>query len=256
MPFTLAHPAAVLPLRRYAALPALVAGALAPDVPYYLPWPGGVPRTHTPVGLLGWDLLFGLALLAVLRVVAAPLLALSPVGWRRRITLPRWKIRSVGGAVAVVLAVWLGAATHLVWDAFTQTGGPAVQRWVWLRVAVIDPHRLYNVLGYVSSAGGILVLGIALLHWYRRTPPAAAVVRTMPSPGRPLIVAALVAATAAGAAIALTDPVIHVSGYDLMRRALIGGVRGCALGVLAYALGWWLVVGGEPHQARSPRTGP
>ncbi|WP_282783560.1 MULTISPECIES: DUF4184 family protein [unclassified Nocardia] len=256
MPFTLAHPAAVLPLRRYAAVPALVAGALAPDVPYYLPWPGDIPRTHTPVGLLGWDLFFGLALLAVLRVVAVPLLALSPLGWRRRITLPRWKIRSVGGAVAVVLAVWLGAATHLVWDAFTQTGGPAVQRWEWLRVAVAEPHRLYNVLGYLSSVGGMVVLSLAAVRWYRRTPPGRAAVRGVPPRAVPLIVSALAAATAAGAGFALMDPVARVSDYDLVRLALLGGVRGCALGVLAYALGWWLVVSGRPDQARSPRTGP
>ena len=37
MPFTLAHPAAVLPLRRWLWFPGLVAGAVAPDVGYYLP---------------------------------------------------------------------------------------------------------------------------------------------------------------------------------------------------------------------------
>ncbi|WP_199224473.1 DUF4184 family protein [Serinibacter arcticus] len=40
MPFTLAHPAAVLPLRRGPLVTAaLVAGALSPDVPYFLPLP-------------------------------------------------------------------------------------------------------------------------------------------------------------------------------------------------------------------------
>ena len=38
MPFTLAHPAAVLPLRRHLWFPGLVAGAVAPDVGYYLPF--------------------------------------------------------------------------------------------------------------------------------------------------------------------------------------------------------------------------
>ncbi|WP_217617334.1 DUF4184 family protein, partial [Cellulomonas sp. GbtcB1] len=40
MPFTLAHPAAVLPFARPPFVPAaLGAGALAPDVPYFLPLP-------------------------------------------------------------------------------------------------------------------------------------------------------------------------------------------------------------------------
>src|SRR6201981_3072128 len=46
MPFTLAHPAAVLPLRgiRFLRTVPLVIGAVTPDVPYYLPLgPSGRP---------------------------------------------------------------------------------------------------------------------------------------------------------------------------------------------------------------------
>ncbi|MGH8296134.1 MAG: DUF4184 family protein, partial [Steroidobacteraceae bacterium] len=40
MPFTLAHPAAVLPLRRAPLLRTvpLIIGSMTPDVPYFLPW--------------------------------------------------------------------------------------------------------------------------------------------------------------------------------------------------------------------------
>ncbi len=40
MPFTLAHPAAVLPLRRLRLLRTvpLIIGAMTPDMPYFLPW--------------------------------------------------------------------------------------------------------------------------------------------------------------------------------------------------------------------------
>ena len=40
MPFTLAHPAAVLPLRgmRFLRTAPLILGAITPDVPYYVPW--------------------------------------------------------------------------------------------------------------------------------------------------------------------------------------------------------------------------
>jgi hypothetical protein len=39
MPFTLAHPAAILPLRgwRYLRTAPLILGAMAPDLPYFLP---------------------------------------------------------------------------------------------------------------------------------------------------------------------------------------------------------------------------
>ena len=57
MPFTGSHPAAVLPLLR-TPLPAsaLVAGSIAPDVPFYLPvelpW-----ATHTALAVVTVDLL-------------------------------------------------------------------------------------------------------------------------------------------------------------------------------------------------------
>jgi len=49
MPFTLAHPAAVLPLFRGPLVPAaLVVGAVAPDLPYFL------RATGVPVGAQSW----------------------------------------------------------------------------------------------------------------------------------------------------------------------------------------------------------
>src|SRR5690606_35370894 len=60
--------------------------------------------------------------------------------------------------------------THLVWDAFTQVGGFAVAHWQVLREPVVGAHRVFNVLMYVSSAGGLLILGGWLVWWYRRAP--------------------------------------------------------------------------------------
>jgi hypothetical protein len=34
------------------------------------------------------------------------------------------------------------------WDAFTQNDAAAVR--AWMRVAVVEPYKLYNVIGYVS----------------------------------------------------------------------------------------------------------
>ena len=54
VPFTLAHPAAVLPLRsaRYLRTAPLIIGAIAPDVPYFLPGSFGrfMPDTHESEG--------------------------------------------------------------------------------------------------------------------------------------------------------------------------------------------------------------
>ena len=73
MPFTLAHPAAVLPLRGlpHLRMAPLVVGTLVPDLPYYLPWailPLRMNRyaalTHVFAGSFTIDLLLGYAFLA------------------------------------------------------------------------------------------------------------------------------------------------------------------------------------------------
>ncbi|WP_216916622.1 DUF4184 family protein [Nocardia noduli] len=235
MPFTLAHPAAALLLRRHLPFPALVAGTMAPDVVYYLPLSLPV-RTHATAALPGWDLLFGFALLAIFRLTANPLLALAPSGLRRRIPAFDSGFRSVGEWVTAAVAIVVGAATHLAWDAFTQTDGAAVRQWAWLRVSVVEPHKLYNVIGYASSIGGMVLVGVVAVRWYRRAPVIRAVdpTPTWWSLALPMIV---VFAIICGVAVVGGG---HDSGYDAVRAGLIGAVRGCVVAVALYAAAWRL----------------
>lgn len=233
MPFTLAHPAAVLPLLRSPHFPALVAGSLAPDVVYYLPISMPV-RTHSPAGVLTADLLIGLVLLTVGRWLADPLTALASEGWRRRIPPRRASIRSGPAVFAVVV----GACTHVLWDSVTQTGGAAVRRWEWLRGTVVEPHRVYNVLGYASSIGGLLALAVVAARWYRRTPPGPARPGLARGPRR-WVLTGTVLFVAFGVTHALTA-YVQPSGYDLLRGALIGAMRWGAVAFAMYAVAWHL----------------
>lgn len=226
MPFTLAHPAAVLPLRRYLWFPALAAGAMAPDVAYYLPLR---IDTHSLVSVVTVDVIVGVLMVLVAWAVQRPFLGLCGDGIRARATamkVPTWPI--------VLASLVVGAATHVLWDAFTHTHGFVVQNWSLMRISVIGPHRLYNVFGYVSAIAGLLVLGIALLRWYRRTPPTEA---HWPAPRRkPWILVAIGVATVFGAVIGLTDPVSQVSAYDWVRQLLLGSIQGAAVAFALYVL--------------------
>ncbi|MFI7094548.1 DUF4184 family protein [Streptomyces lydicus] len=142
MPFTLSHVAAVLPaVRRTGAArgplvaSGLVAGSLAPDMTYYADSvvPGGMEFgavTHSLRGVLTVDVLVTVALVGGWLLLREPVLALLPAAWRGRVYgLARgrpWQPRSVSefGALAgrFVLSAVLGAATHVVWDAFTHPG--------------------------------------------------------------------------------------------------------------------------------------
>ena len=125
VPFTFAHPAAVLPLRRFLWFPGLVVGSVVPDVAYYLPVPGGPDTTHSVVGLVGIDLVLGVVLLVTGQLVIAPLLALFSDGWRARVAPLNLVARFTTWRAHVIAlgSLIVGAATHLAWDAVTHTDG-------------------------------------------------------------------------------------------------------------------------------------
>ncbi|GGM99085.1 hypothetical protein GCM10011609_41660 [Lentzea pudingi] len=223
MPFTLAHPAAVLPLRRWFWFPGLVAGSVAPDLGYYLP----VLSTH---GVLGGSVAAVVLLLAG-RLLLPSLMAPAPAFVRARVSRPGDFRRPFVRAVSVVA----GVLTHLLWDAFTQTGGWFVQRWDWLDLSVAGPHRLYNVIGYVSSLGGM-----ALLVWMAARCPKGHTWPTWTGRARYWIWALAGACAVAGAVWSLADPVSQVSLYDWVRRLLLGVIQGMSVAVVVHAALWHL----------------
>jgi len=178
MPFTLAHPAAILPLRRVWRLRTapLILGALIPDLPYYVPGSIGrfIPETHNFEGSVSVCLVLGYAALAAIFLLRAPLTALlsARARWLCLTALAPLRERRVEWALAgvsIVLGVW----THLLWDAFTHTDSWVVHRVAALSAPVsIGSYNgpLSHVLQYASSAFGLIVLTI----WYfrLRAPPA------------------------------------------------------------------------------------
>jgi Domain of unknown function (DUF4184) len=178
MPFTLAHPAAILPLRgiRYLRTAPLVIGALVPDLAYYVP--GRIGRhlidNHTFRGSVTTDLAIGYLALALLFVLRRPLTALLSVR-ARSLCLAALAPFSAGARewalapIAIVIGVW----THLLWDSFTHGDGWVVHRVAALSAPVsIGPYTgtVYHVLQYLSSVFGLCVLAV----WYHALPAPAA----------------------------------------------------------------------------------
>ncbi len=180
MPLTLAHPAAILPLRRalgrHAVGSALAVGSMAPDFAYF--WPGVPIDSHTPwallwfavpAGWLGYGLWHGL--------LARPLWDLVPpklAPWLRPLFHPNGRLPATSATV-VTLALLLGAATHLVWDAFTHGHGAAVRAWPLLQTELghVGGYALpvFRVAQHGSTLAGLAVL----VWWLRRARPTPAV---------------------------------------------------------------------------------
>lgn len=214
MPFTLAHPAAVLPLRRIPLLRSvpLIIGAMTPDAPYFLPWriAKHIPEvTHTFLGTLTLDLPVGLVLLLVLWLLRAPLAA--PLGPRAETqcfaALQRFGSRPINWVLAP-LSILIGAWTHLAWDSFTHADG-----WMVSRISALSAPvsffsytgPLCHVLQYASSVFGLAVLAI----WFALLPAPAGEPRNGErSAGGPLLLAALFAAAVAAGGLETMEHLI------------------------------------------------
>lgn len=254
MPFTLSHPAAVLPMLR-AGRPrgplvasALVAGSLAPDVPYFTEsvvhgtFGFGV-FTHSLLGVPTADVAVAAVLAAGWHwLLREPLVALLPGRWTAAagaLTAPTGRNAGLAGAGRFALSAAVGAATHVAWDAFTHAGRAGVRLLPVLNRTVLG-RPLYYDLQFGSS-----VLGLGILGWYMarilRAAPAG------PAPRRRLSARARIAATllvgtaaAVGAAVRLArwdhGPLRSAGILDLVPTVAFGGGAGAALGLACYAV--------------------
>lgn len=258
MPFTLSHPAAVLPLLRSPFCPAaLVCGSLAPDAPYFLGG-AGIPvsaqswyepflnatHSHTLPGL-SVALPFTLALLALYGLVRRPVTELLP--WRPTAASDR-----TGGfprrAGWVLLSALIGVLTHLAWDSFTHFDGYVVTHVSALRSRVAGDLTVARAIQHVSTVSGLAAIAVHLWRRPRRAAP--------PSGLRPvtrrIVVTALTMATLTGAAANLRTLETYRGGpgattpattqevlEGILADAAIGGGAALAVALTVYAAGWW-----------------
>ncbi|OII21350.1 DUF4184 family protein [Frigoribacterium sp. MCBA15_019] len=192
MPFTPSHAVVALPFVR-TPLPfgAIAVGSMAPDVPLFFPVGVTYEQTHGFPSLLLFSVPVAVLLYLVWRVLLRPaaraLLPTSigsrlPTSWDSRGPVPGdgtgpWTDPGTGSGAGLartapwaLLALVLGVLTHVFWDAFTHpdrfgsTLIPALaEQW--------GPWVGTQWAQYVSSLGGLVVLGIAAVRYLRRTPP-------------------------------------------------------------------------------------
>jgi hypothetical protein len=204
MPFTVSHAAAVLPLRR-TRLPwsALVIGSFGPDFEYFLRIEYTSRAWHYWPDVLIYCLPFTIFLYFLFHgLIQAPMTRLLPDGIQRRLHFANPYPRTLGGVAMLLAALVLGIATHLVWDAITHAYSWPWRHFAILRALLFKSHVTGEVYGFelaqmLSTAGGLLILFVFFVVWYRRTPETAAA-GTMSSPKRLGICAGLVVVAFAG----------------------------------------------------------
>lgn len=163
MPFTFAHPAIVLPLSRskWFHMPALIVGSITPDFEYFFRMRVHSDCSHSPEGILWFNLPVGiLLLLAYIFIVQKPLLNASPPFLQARIEPTRLLWHQW---YALLICLLIGIGSHLLWDAFTHETGYFTQRIGWLR----ETHAIgswaipgFKIAQHSSTFVGLVVVAV------------------------------------------------------------------------------------------------
>jgi len=183
MPFTVSHPAIILPLKKlrpgWFSLTGLISGAMAPDLQYFLladTTHRGI--SHSWVGLFLVDLPLGLIFaFAFHRLFKKVFIEHLPAPLDRTLSGLAESKFCPGGLrpwVVLIISIVIGALSHFFWDSFTHTGGVLAQRIPWLleqsTILGIARHNTRWVQ-HVSSILGALAMAVGLWKWRLLPPP-------------------------------------------------------------------------------------
>lgn len=174
MPFTLAHPAAVLPLKakfgKLFDLTGLILGSMAPDFEYFISFRPQAVIGHKIMGfvLLNLPLCFAIAFLFH-RIIKKPFIMSMPSPldrWYSYMALKSWHIRGFKEVIVFIYSSLLGMITHVLWDTFTHENGRFVNLFLILSVKVSIlgySVPVYKFLQHGSTILGAIVICLFLL---------------------------------------------------------------------------------------------
>ncbi len=266
MPFTLAHAAAALPLRRIlrgnAVFPLLVIGCFVPDIPYFLPEPLARINAHQLPGLVIFGVPCGWAIFLLWQMVLLePSAALLP---RRLADLLLASSAAQTGATRWwpgTLSLLAGSLSHIVWDAFTHKRGLAVHAWPALAQPIVHVgwYTLpsYFILQHVSTAIGMLYLATHIRHRLREPPLDRCAVTAMPRLRVKTRIAVIAVLSLATAVTAWGTFAGGNTARFFIYNFVCGTISAASIVMLIYALTWHVCVRfGHAHSAGASTSAP
>lgn len=257
MPLTLSHPAAVLPLLRRPFVPvALIAGAMVPDLPYFLDIPVTAQSWYEPlVNATFSHSVPGLLLVDVpLVVVIASLCLLSKAPIRDLLPL---RLHMVGHDIGqmrsptsfctwFLISALIGLATHIVWDSLTGSGSWAVAHLPFLHADLTTGHLVDRVLQHGSTGLGAIIIVIWIVRRIRQREISIEwlpVSKRRVAP-RVAVIGSIVLISAAYAAVAVKQTHDREGSIDLehaLSLSFTSGIRAAVLATIVYSVLWHIV---------------
>ncbi|MES2388034.1 MAG: DUF4184 family protein [Bacteroidota bacterium] len=187
LPFTFAHPAIVLPLKRRfcnLSLTGLVIGSITPDFKYFIRMEVKSLYSHTAVGLFWFDLPMGILLAFIYHNLVRNFLLnnlpnyifLRFAGFRTF----NWNAYFRKNLTTVLLSLFIGIVSHILWDGFTHKSGFISDLFPWLKATIYPLGYLlpvYRLLQHLSTVAGILYI-----YFFVKALPAADCAHKVSSP--------------------------------------------------------------------------
>ncbi len=183
MPFTLTHTLAIVPVaQRCTSLPAaaLCIGAMIPDWSLFIPLGPHYTTTHTLTGIFTACMPLGLLMFILFRCLyRRALIELLPAAAQSRLApFKHWQLTFSGRELLLAaVAVGIGAASHLLWDAFTHADRWGVEIMPFLSASVFSiggsDVQGYKLLQHGSSAIGLPLLLLFACRWLGRQTASA-----------------------------------------------------------------------------------
>ncbi|MCU1283675.1 MAG: hypothetical protein JWO13_25 [Acidobacteriales bacterium] len=248
MPFTFSHAAAVVPIRKYGVLSALVLGSFMPDLPYFVPRLTLGSYGHTLPGLFLFCLPAGLVALWIFHAfIKRPMIALFPLSHQQKL-IPAaqgftfFPLKHMG---MIALSVLIGAASHITWDLFTHD-----ESWLAERVPLLQTqftvfaghtYALAILLQHLSSIFGLVIVTYYYFRWLRNSPS----LESVSTPHLPTYARVLLLVTCAVGVILPTIARLMLNPWfwkygrlGFLANSVIAGLKMMTLEVLLFSFVW------------------
>lgn len=171
MPFTLSHPAIILPFlkNKNVSETALIVGAMSPDLEYFFRMKIQSEIGHTFLGIFLIDFPLGLITIILFHeIIKKPLIENTPYFFQKRLNDLKelnWIEYLKNNIFTVLISFFIGTISHIFWDSITHWNGYLVENISVLNIKIYN-IPLYKIGQHLSS-----VIGMCFIFIYFRKMP-------------------------------------------------------------------------------------
>lgn len=165
MPFTLSHPAIILPFlkNKNVSATALIVGAMSPDLEYFFRMKIQSEIGHTFLGIFLIDFPLGLITIILFHeIIKEPLIENTPYFFQKRLNDLKelnWIEYLKNNIFTVLLSFFIGTISHIFWDSMTHWNGYLVENISLLNIKIYN-IPLYKIGQHLSSVIGMCFIFI------------------------------------------------------------------------------------------------